>query len=58
LLKKLIGVMKPAFAMAVSVSICITLLAFGNSKIAQNEKISVIVSSLLEGTASFLINNG
>ena len=56
--KIFIGVMKPAFAMTVTMSICITLLAaFGNPKFTQNAKISIIVSSLLAGTAGFLILN-
>ncbi len=40
-----------------TMSIFITLLAFGNPEIVQNAKISIIVSSILAGTVGFLILN-
>lgn len=40
-----------------TMSIFITLLAFGNPEIVQNAKISIIVSSILGGTVGFLILN-
>ena len=40
-----------------TMSIFITLLAFGNPEIVQSSKISILLSSLLAGTVGFLILN-